>query len=360
MTKDLEKYEQSIKKKHSFAWTPKFEGEFHTYLSATLVIAIAVKTFEKLEWDIVYQDEESVEAKRKDRWNKWTEKITVSCNYGKVKVKSVSLEGIWDIGRNSLRVKLFTHAFSEIEKGFDKAALADLEKETERANNLDDYVIPTELPQPRKRKKPNIRIPAAGAILIALLLGYTLAFLAVEGIYFICLFELLIALALAFAFKHLVKLSNYANFQKLKLILITSIIVVYVSNQYFQYQIITEQNYGFSIGFFNFIKLRLEQGYRIETLETGWIGFVAVFIIQLVLTYWISMAGLATNLTKFQLERIPPEVMNFAYYHFVKGKTEEQVRAELSNMGWKEEIDQDEVFASIGAMQNAMELNRQE
>ena len=99
MTEELEKYEQTIRRKHSFAWTPKYEEEFQTNLSRTLVSAIAIKTFERLEWDIVYQGEESIEAKRKDRWNRWTEKITVSYNYGKVKVKSVSLNGsFWGLG----------------------------------------------------------------------------------------------------------------------------------------------------------------------------------------------------------------------------------------------------------------------
>ena len=358
MLEDLEKYEQSIKRTHSFAWTPKFEEEFHTNLNKTLVIAIAIKTFEKLEWHVVYEDEESVEAKRKDRWNKLTEKITVSYNYGRVKVKSVSLDGVWDVGRNSLRVRLFIHAFAETEKEFDKAALADLEKETERKNNLDDYVIPTELPQPKKRKTPNVWITIAGATFVALMLGYLFAFLSVEVSYFLFLFELLVAFTLAFAFKYLVKLSNYTNLSKLKLILIGSIIVIYTSNQYFQYQILIEQYGDFSIGFFDFMKIRLGQGFQLESINTGWIGYIAVWIFQLVFTYWISWITFIRSIIKFLIERVPPEVVNFAYYHIVKGKTEEQLRAELSSMGWADTLNQDEVFESIDALQGATELNR--
>jgi hypothetical protein len=54
------------------------------------------------------------------------------------------------------------------------------------------------------------------------------------------------------------------------------------------------------------------------------------------------------------------EVVDFAFYHFVKEKTEDQVRTELSKMGWTEEQDQDEVFESISAVQGATELNRME
>ena len=351
MIKDLKNYEQSIKRKHSFAWTPKFEEEFHTNLNKTLVIAIATITFEKLEWDVVYEDEESIEAKRKNQRNLWTEKITVSYNCGKVKVKSVSLSGMWDVGKNSIRVKLFIHAFTETEKEFDKEALADLEKEAERANNWDDYVIPTELPQPKKRKNRNIWILAISATLTALLLGYALAYLSVEVVYLIGVCEFFGAFVFAFVFKYLVKWSNYTDFQKLKYILIGSIIIVCVSNQYFQYQIIINQLKGFSIGFFDFMKIRLEQGLQLESLNTGRIGFVVVWIFQFVLTYWISYAEFIPSLVKLQIERVPLEVVDFAYYHFLKGKTEEQVRVELSKMGWNEELDQDEVFESIITLQ---------
>ena len=54
------------------------------------------------------------------------------------------------------------------------------------------------------------------------------------------------------------------------------------------------------------------------------------------------------------------EVVNFAYYHFVKEKTEDQVRAELTKMGWIKTQDQDEVFESIGALQGATEFRRME
>ena len=358
MTKDLKKYEQSIKRKHSFAWNPKFEEEFHTSLSKTLVLAIAIKTFEKLEWDIVYQDEETVEAKRKDRGIKWTEKITVSYNYGKVKVSSVFLEGVWDFGRNSLRVKLFIHAFAEIERGFDKAALAELEKETERKNNLDDYEIPTELPLPRKSRKPNIWIPIAGATLTALFFGYVLAYLAVEGFNIMILSAIIIGITLAFILKYLVRISNYVDFSKLKLIIIGSIIIIYASNQCLQYQIMVERYPGYPIGFFEFMKIKMETGFYLKSVDIGWILLLVIGAIQLIGSYSFCMLLFPAKLLKFQLERIPPEVVNFTYYHFVKGKNEEQIRAELSKMGWTEKLDQDEVFISLGALEATIDFNR--
>lgn len=359
MTDELNKYESIIKKKHSFNWTPKFEEEFRTDLSKTVFIPIVIKTFEKLEWDLVFQDEISAEAKRKGEWNRWTEKISVTYDYGKVKVKSVSLGNeMWDNGRNSKRVRLFKYAFQQTEKEFDKEALAELEKEVERTNNWDDFEIPESLPQPKERKEPQVWIPIVGGFLTALLLGYVVAFLSVKGVYIIGLFEVGVAFAIGFALKFLIKASNYTNYDILKYSLIGMVILVYVSNQYFQYQIIlTENNYQ-PIGFFEFMKLRLEAGLTLKTLNTGWIGLAISWVFQLGFTYAIGLFRLASNLTSYQLERVPMVVVDFALYHFVKKKTENEVRSELSKMGWTEEQDQNEVFESIGAVQEAIDLSR--
>jgi len=361
MTEELKKYESAIKKKHSVAWTPKYEEEFRTNLNKTTFIPMVIKTFEQLGWDLVYQDEDSAEAKRRrDLWQ-WGQKITVTFEYGKIKVISVSLGNeLWDIGRNSKRVQLFIYAFQQIEKEFDKEALAELEKEIEKENNWDDYEIPKNLPQPKERKQPQLWIPLVGGILAALLLGYVVAFLSVKGIYIIGLFEVGVAFAIGFILKYLIKASNYTNYDRLNYLLVGMIIVTYVSNQYFQYQIILNENNYESIGFFQFIKLRLESGLTIKSLNTGWIGLVISWIFQLGFTYAIGILRLASNLIAYQLERVPMEVVNFAFYHFIKEKTENQVRSELSKMGWTEEQDQNEVFESIGAVQGATELNRME
>ncbi|MBT9393993.1 hypothetical protein KLP40_12545 [Hymenobacter sp. NST-14] len=361
MTEELKKYESTIKKKHSVSWSPKYDEEFRTDLNRIVFIPIVVKTFEKLGWDLVYQDEKSAEAKiKRDLWQ-WGQKITVTFDYGKVKVKSVSLGNeFWDIGRNSKRVKLFIYAFQQTEKEFDIEALTELEQQTEKANNWDDYEIPESLPTPKKRREPKLWIPIVGGLLTALLLGYVVAILSVKGIYVIGLFEVGVALAIGFAFKFLIKASNFTNYDILNYTLIGMVVLVYGSNQYFQYHIILQEINYEAIGFFEFLKLRLEAGLTIKSLNTGWIGLVISWIFQLGFTYAIGMLRLASNLTSYQLERVPMKVVDFAFYHFVKDKSENQVRSELSKMGWTEEQDQNEVFESIGALQGATELNRME
>jgi len=361
MTKELKQYEKSIKKKHSFNWTPKFEEEIRTDLNKTVIIPIVVKTFEKLGWDLIYQEETIAEAKRKGDWNRWTEKIAVSFDFGKLTIKSLSLGNeMWDNGRNSKRVKLFIHAFQEIEKEFDRETLAELEKEVEKTNNWDDYEIPNNLPQPKIRKEPQIWIPIVGGLITSLLLGFIVAFLSVKGIYIIGLFEVGVAIVMGFMLKQFIKLSNYTFYDYLHYLLIGMILITYISNQFFQYQIILNENNFQPFSFLEFIQARFEAGITIKKLNTGWIGLLISWVLQLVITYFIGILRLSSSLISYSLERVPMEVVDFAYYHFVKEKTEDQVRDELSKMGWNEKQDQEEVFESIGAMQGATEMNRME
>ncbi len=361
MTEELKKYETTIKKKHSVNWTPKFEEEFRTDLSKTVLVPIVIKTFEKLGWEVVFQDEISAEAKRKGDWDKWTEKISVTYEYGKVKIKSVSLGNeMWDNGRNSKRVRLFKYAFLRTEKEFDKEALVELEKEVERANNWDDYEIPESLTQPKERREPKLWISIVGGLLTALLLGYIVAFLSVKGIYIIGLFEVGVAIVMGFVLKQLIKVSNYTFYDHLHYLLIGMILITYISNQYFQYQIILNENNFQAFSFWEFMQARFEAGLAIKSLNTGWIGLLISWGLQLVITYFIGILRLSSGLISYSIDRVPMEVVDFTYYHFVKEKTEDQVRAELTKMGWSKTQDQDEVFESIGALQGATEFRRME
>jgi len=165
---------------------------------------------------------------------------------------------------------------------------------------------------------------------------------------------------MGFMLKQFIKLSNYTFYDYLHYLLIGMILITYISNQFFQYQIILNENNFQPFSFLEFIQARFEAGITIKKLNTGWIGLLISWVLQLVITYFIGILRLSSSLISYSLERVPMEVVDFAYYHFVKEKTEDQVRDELSKMGWNEKQDQEEVFESIGAMQGATEMNRME
>lgn len=362
MEESLKIHEKTISKKHSFGFTPKFEEEFRTSLNEKLFISLAEKTFENLNWDLTYKNDKTIEAKRKESSfgvEKWTEAISIEYSHGKVLAKSKSLGNeIWDNGRNSKRVKLFIHAFKETENSFDKESLDKLEIAIDRKNNWDDYIVPENLPEPNEIKKPNFSIPLVGGFISSILLAFIIAEISINVIYVIGLFEFLVALAIAFSLKYLIAISNFTEFKKLQYLLIGIIILTYALNQYFQYEIILRENNYERIGFVEFIKIRFEQGLIIKKTNTGWIGLLISWILQLVITYYIGLSKLISNIASYQLNRIPREVVDFAFYHFLKEKTEKEVRNELSQKGWTEKQNQDEVFEAIGAINTTTELNR--
>jgi len=361
MEEKFKDYEKTIVKKHSFG-SPKYKEEFRTSLSKTVFIPIVEKTILKLDWDLVFKNENSIEAKRKEVTfgiEKWTEAITITFNHGNVEVKSESLGGeILDLGRNSKRVKLFIYAFKETEKEFDKEALNALELETEKKNNWDDYIIPETLTAPKELKKNNFSFLIVGGLIISLLLGFILAEVSIHLIYVIGIFELLIGLAIAYSLKYLIELSRFEEIKKIKYLLMAMVFITYFFNQYFQYEIILGENDFERIGFLNFLEIRLSEGLLIKKLNTGWIGLVLSWIFQLIFTYYIAFAKLISLIVAYKIKKVPVDVLDFATYHFIKGKSENEVRKELSDKGWAIDGNQDEVFEAIGAINGSIELNR--
>jgi hypothetical protein len=349
-------------KKHSFHFTPKYKEEFRTSLNKTVFIPIVEKAIKKLDWHTVFKDEKSIEVKRKENSfgiEKWTEAITITFNHGNVEVKSESLGNeMWDNGRNSKRVKLFIHVFKETEKEYDREALSELEKETERKNNWDDYIIPENLPQPTESKRKNFSVLVIGGLLISLILGFIIAEVSIHGIYFIGVFEVLTGLAIAYSLKYLIKISNFTEIPKIEYLLMGMVFLIYFSNLYFQYEIILSENNLERIGFLEFIKIRFSEGLTVKTLNTGWIGLIISWIIQLVLTYYVAYLRIVSIIIAYQLEKIPVEVLDFCNYHLIKGKSEEEIRNELSKKGWTTNENQEEVFEAIGAIYGSMELSR--
>lgn len=60
----------------------------------------------------------------------------------------------------------------------------------------------------------------------------------------------------------------------------------------------------------------------------------------------------------YVIKRIPTEVIDFAFYHFIKGKDEYQVRSELAQLGWIDKQNQNEVFEAIDGIQGKNEMSK--
>jgi hypothetical protein len=326
-----------------------------------LIHAIATKAFERLEWDIVFSDKNQVEAKRKNDFNSWTEKITVTTNdTTNVNVKSISLGSeIWDNGRNSKRVKLFIHVFKELESEFDSDKIKELQEEVSKRDNWEDYEIPESLPKPKFTKDPHLLFPILAGVISSILLGGLFAVTS-KFFYIILLFESGIGIALAFLILQGIKLGNYTNYIPIRVIMGFSVVAIVILTQYFQYLMIIYEHNAFDLTFLQFIQLRIEAGFTFRDLNTGWIGWLVVIVLQLVIIYYSCWLRLVLYITNFQYRRVPEEVVDFAVYHFVKGKSEIEVKNELAIKGWGDRQSQEYIMEAIGAVQGQQELRRAE
>jgi hypothetical protein len=157
MEQKYKDFEKTIKKKVSFNFTPKFKEYLEIPgINPRLIIELAQKAVEALDWEVIYVDETTLEAHTsKSNWSA-NYAIKISINHlGRMEVKSESMGNeIIDFGANSKRVKLFIYAFQDIMSDYDQSSLNELQKQVERDDKMSDYVIPESLPLPAKLKLP--------------------------------------------------------------------------------------------------------------------------------------------------------------------------------------------------------------
>jgi ribosomal protein L31E len=354
-------FEKSIKKEHRF-WSPKYKAVFKTSLTPNEFIVIAEKTVNDLDWFVVFKDETTLEAKVKRSTlgtQNISEGIIVKIKDDEITVLSKTLGNeMWDNGRNSICAKLFVYAFQETENSFTPESLAEQVTLTNKADNWDHYEIPESLPIPQPSVRPKFYIPVFGGMLIAFLMAVIIAKLSLLGHYYIVIFEVITAVVLAVSLKYLIELSNYTNFTNLNRLLIAMVACIYFFNQYLQYQLFVWDYATPPYNFLGFLASRIQNGLLIKSWNTGWIGFLVLWVFQFVITFFLGITILISNLSKFQFQRVPKEVVDFAFFHFLNNKSVGEIREELASKGWSDPQKQDEVFEALLALQTMNEMNR--
>lgn len=312
-----------------------------------------------MDWPIVHHHGNQIEAKRKNSFNVLTEKLTVQISStGDVNITNQSIKGsFWDMGRNSKRIKLLIHVFNELAATYDDEKLASLLIEIEKIESLEDYVIPESLPKPELTKEPNIWLPVSVGIFSSLVLGLIFG-LFTKYFYIILLYESGIGIALAFFIALGVKWGGYTNYKILRFILAGCVLVIVVSSQYFQHLLMNIDYNDYNLTFIQFMELRFESGFEFDGTNTGWIGLIVMFLIQLAVPYFVGLLNLAASITNYLIKQIPKEVLDFTYYYWVKTESEEQIRKELSLKGWVLKTDQDKVFEAFDAIDYQQEEMR--
>ncbi len=349
MIEDIKVYEKQLKKEHRFSFSPQFKETIHVKESASTFIALAIKIIETLDWELVYYDNKIVKAIHSGSRNR-SEEILISYDFGKVSIQSTSSSnsGMWDKGRNSIRVKLFIMIYHKIINEYSKEAIKEIESNQRKKDNWDDYIEPETLPLPKEYALPNFTPLIYSSLFLSLIIGGILAILPK----FYVLVEFGIAIGLSFGFKQLMRVNNYTNFQKLKSTLSFSVVLIFLSSIFFQYIYFIS---NLEIGFSAYLMAIINQGVMLKRIHIHGLGIIIAFLFRIGFTLLIAQIRFFNIYITFLLERVPEEVVEFGLYLTIKGYSEPKMRAKLSAKGWETETQQNMVFEAIQAIINIKE-----
>lgn len=344
----FKEYEKKIKKIHKITFNPQYCEKLKVKVKESYIIPISIKAFQKLGWEVVFNDDRRVEAYRKDKFNNSTEKIKVLIlSPEEIEVRSISLtSGLWDQGHNSQRVKLFVYAFREIEKGLTREAYNEAEDRL-LSNFWDTYSPPEVLPAPENKTFPNVITFFLGSVLISLMMSYGISWISLKGYYTSVIAETVIALSIALAFNFLFRISNYSSYRTIKYLLTATIFFTYsLSHLFIMGSLFFIKT---SLTFHDLVNVRLNNDILFQSTGNIYEGFLLSFGFQISLTLFIAILRVNNNLRAFKIKRVPQEVTDFAYNQFLEGKNQNQVRMELTRKGWVNLKEQKEVMEAVEA-----------
>lgn len=341
---------KKYKKTVSYKGVPEFKTERETKLPAKLARQIVRRAILALQWDIVFLDDKQLEAKRVNTWGNESEMVTVSVHGNTIQVSSKSIKyNLCDFGSNSKAVGEFLTAFELLEASFDEKEAEEEVRQIEEQEEKEKYRIPDQLSKPPVMKEKNLAYLLGGGVLVAICLALVLAVLS-RFIYVILFFDSLVGLAIAFVLGYLIKLSNISHLKTLSFVGIASICLTYFLSQVFRFELIVMQHHIANASLLEYFSARLNQGLQYKDSNLGMIGLIIAWIIEVTVAILVFKVRILAPLIKFNLERAPEDVVEFAIYWFNEGKDEDGVRLELQRKGWYDKEQQDMILDAIGGM----------
>jgi len=346
-----------MKNKHSFGFVPKYSDEISPKISPRAYIEIAKRAYEKLNWDLIYVSDTELNGLRIGDLGKVREIISIKVIANKqIHLQSKSENGIWDMGKNYKRISQLKETIETILNSISSEEISQIEKDAIAKDNWEDYIEPETLSEPKKIKEPFLPILIFGYLVLSCILSYVISFLSLHGLYFLFLFESVVGFILAYSLRVLLPLSNCTEFDKIKLIILSSIVLLFIMNQYFQF-LHFQKEYS-SLTFFLFIKERLKHGFLLKNINIGTIGQLVVWAFQIGFSYLIAYINIRKQLIDYSISRVPNDVIEFAMYNMVKKKSEQEIKIELSKKGWKSELEHKAIFEAIGSIYGGQQMNR--
>jgi len=347
-----------IKPSLSFKWTPKSTKQISTDLPSKLIVRNLMKAIRSLRWYIVYFDENRIEAKRSNDLGDLTEKIIINIKGETVLITSTSIKNnICDFGKNNRRVFELITAYKEFESKYDDGRISQELIEIEKKEEENKYKVPNELTKPKRIGEPKSSYLLFGGLITSLILGAILALF--SGIvYIIVLYDSGIGILTAIVLGYFIKLSNISDFKKLQWIGFSSIALTYLFSHIVRFIYIVETKNISNVNLFDYLTSMLEHGIQYKNLNLGAIGLIIAWIIEVAIAIFVYQFRIAQNIIKYDIERAPKDVVEFAIYWFNENKTEEEVRQLLSQKGWYDKLQQDIIIKAVGALSSLHDLER--
>lgn len=339
----------------AYGWNPKSNQSIETKLPQDLALHTIQYAFMILYWDVVYADDNTVEAKRiGGQKNEPREKIIVEFKNNTVQIISKSLESnVCDFGSNHKRIEEFKTAFLALEEEYDAEKIESKSKELEKEKEdiKAAYQIPETLSSPPIIQESNLGILLLGAGFTSVILGITIGLITSVFMYLLFLYDAGIAFATSFTLVFLIKWSHISDYKQLQWIGYGTILLSYFVNQITQYFYLTYKFRVSDVSFWEYIVMSYNNGIYYEELRiSGW-GMLIVWVIEIGIAILLFRSFFANRIINYDYKQVPEDVLEFAIYYFEQEeKTEEEVRKELEKKGWTEEKQQDLVFKAIGAI----------
>jgi len=100
------------------------------------------------------------------------------------------------------------------------------------------------------------------------------------------------------------------------------------------------------VEFIDYIKIKNQARFTIDYLN-----LIGGKLFQIVITFYVCYFFIMISLIFYTGKKVPVIVVNFALYHMIKGKNNDEIRVELDKKGWSNKQCQDDVFETIDNMQ---------
>jgi hypothetical protein len=223
------------------------------------------------------------------------------------------------------------------------------------------YTNFSNLPLPIKQGATKPWLLVSVGVVLSLVISFIISIITINGPNLIIAFDFLAGIALGYGIYKIAVYTNCKNHKTANSLLYVLIGILYLSQWYFQYcfyalnisvysiapfslklSYFIELLYSSSLReFFNFILKNFRNSGNITSVNTGIIGGVLLFILQVYICLAIAKRVIADFFVKYLVQQIPEPVVVFVTALLQNNTTQKNIIKALAEKGWAHPNDQE-------------------